>query len=105
MCSEVKLSKIYATLLRFIFAFAGGSKTYSRHARVIGEARNDLRWDGLRFDCAKSLGIRSRPNALLKAVEGKLAFFQYRVSHRKDTSSPFADLALHDNLIIEPARA
>ena len=46
-----------------------------RHARRIGKACDDFSRDRLSFDRAGSLRMGSGPNALLKAVEGKLAIF------------------------------
>ena len=64
-----------AVFLCFVFLFAAVIERYHCPACRIGEAGDDLGRDGLGLDSARSLGMRSRPDTLLKALERKLAFF------------------------------
>jgi hypothetical protein len=77
---------------------------YGRSARWIGETRDDLGGDRLSLDSARSIGMWSCPNTLFKTFESQRAFLYHAVTHREAASSPFADLALDNDIVIETAR-
>jgi hypothetical protein len=72
-CAELKPTETrIITLLRFAFAFADVIEFYNRRSARVRKARDDLSRYGLSFYRPCALGMGSGPNALLKAIEGKL---------------------------------
>jgi hypothetical protein len=74
---------------------------YSRRARRVGEARDNVGRNRLSFDRSRLLRIGSHPNTLFKAIERELTASQDSVTHCKAASSPFSNLTLDNDLVVE----
>src|SRR5207244_12959918 len=66
--------------------------------------RNNLRGDRRKLHSARTIAMPSRPSTHVKTFESQPAFLHRAVTHREAASSPVADLALDNDIVIETAR-